>query len=466
MKTFFSFPSNKDFFDRYAPLIKKILLLGFICQLVSGGTEFGIIYTMGKDAVVEIFPRLSVIFGITLAVIGTLFIEVGQRLFVPYAVRSILHNLFSGLDGVMSFCIISVALLLLYFGGSFSFQNSYNIVDYVTPEAEETDIAPIKQEQQEKELLVLKNFSNDSSIIVDGIQSQINAKNLEYQSLIGVKESEIRRYRNKGKREEKSYGSKISTLRTDITEYEAKRDAGVALLTAQQATEVKGLLDEKKEDLEELEKKYTALLSGVKIDDKAKKDDVASQVQKGGSGLGWFTLVCLFVVVVSIVLDETLKKGSEMKQEVKPSKYMFSTSVIGDFIDAIKNRMQSILRQMIDDFESETQEAPHPTFHDKVYDYSNVAQEPIKVHSREIEGGAKQIYIDGTPMPQGGQRNRTTGGGKPGAVQVGVERDCERPECNDTYIPNTRKHRYCGDSCRVADWEKKNGRKVKRRKSS
>lgn len=466
MKTFFSFPSDKEFFDRYAPLIKKILILGFICQLVSGGTEFGIIYTMGQNAVADIFPRLAGIFGIVVGIIGTLFIEVGQRLFVPYAVRSILHNLFSGLHAVMSFCIISVALLLLYFGGSFSFQNSYNIVDYVTAEAEETDVAPIKQEQQEKELLILKNFSNDSSIVADGIQSQINAKNLEYQSLIGVKESEIRRYWSKGKREEKSYASKISTLRTDITEYEAQRDIGVALLTAQQATELKELLNEKKTNLERLEEKYTTLLTGVKVEDKAKKEEVEIQVQKGGAGLGWFTLVCLFVVVVSIVLDETMKKGSKMKQEVKPSKYMFSTSVIGDFLDAVRNRAQSNLRQMIDKFELETEEAPHPAFHDKIYDYSNVAQEPIEVHSREVAGGAKQIYIDGTPVPQGGQRKRTTGSGKAGGIQVGVERDCERVECDETYTPNSKKHRYCKDSCRIADWEKKNGRKVNRRKRS
>lgn len=463
MKTFFNLPTEKEFYDKYAPLISKLFFIGVLCQFFSAATEFGILYTMGYNAMLDIFPAIATGVGVFTGLVGMVFIEFGQRIFVPYAVRSVLYKRFAGLDLPMSLFILAITCGLLYFGGSFSFLNSYNIVDWITPEAEQEATEPVKQEQKEEGTAVFANFSSDSLLIIQGYQAQAEAKRSEYKSLIEARRSEIRKWYIRGKNENVSYSTRIRDLKTKIEELEAQRDSEIAQITANQGLELRERVREKNQALLSLDARYTAQVDSITAKNKQAVLATQTKVDRGGLGLGWFTILCLIVVVLSITLDEIHKKGSGIKINVIPSQYTFTTSILGDFAGAIANRLNYWIRSGIKWIENGTPPPPHPHIDRELYDYSELSQQKTKVKVRPKRRTGNIIYLDGTTghdtdedFEEGDQEKNRTGG-------KGTVRPCEH--CGEEYQVNHKKQKYCSDSCRIQAWEKRKGRKLTKRKT-
>ena len=87
MNTQYTTPKDWQFFQSYAGLLSTLHILGYIAQLISALTEFGVIYTLVRQSVAETFPEYAAAAALSGAILGTAFLEVGLRRFLPYSFR-------------------------------------------------------------------------------------------------------------------------------------------------------------------------------------------------------------------------------------------------------------------------------------------------------------------------------------------------------------------------------------------
>jgi H+/gluconate symporter-like permease len=107
MKVQYSLPKDEKFFGDYASLAPTLVALGYLAQVVNALTEFGVVYSIVKASLQDFFPNYAPAVGLFGAIIGTAFLEVGLRKFIPYSVRAILYKRFAGLHLFIS-CFVFV----------------------------------------------------------------------------------------------------------------------------------------------------------------------------------------------------------------------------------------------------------------------------------------------------------------------------------------------------------------------
>jgi hypothetical protein len=57
---------------------------GYLAQAISALTEFGVIFSLIKSSLMEIFPDYATQWALLGAILGTLFLEAGLRKFLPF----------------------------------------------------------------------------------------------------------------------------------------------------------------------------------------------------------------------------------------------------------------------------------------------------------------------------------------------------------------------------------------------
>jgi len=452
MKSFKTLPTNGDFFARYANLVPTLYKVGYLSQTVSGLTEIGIIYSIAYARLYSFFPLPATI---TLAVLASLIgmglLEVGLRKFVPYGVRAFLYKRCKGLDLAMSIFILLTTSALLYASGILSFKNSHEIIESFEPEPEQknTKEATVNYNTERERILLI--YRSDSSTIAQTYNTQINAKNTEYQSLISVKEKDIERYERKEKRTGESYKTKKIMIGKAIKQLEANRDAQIVSLEIEKGKELKTLLMAKNKDIGQEKKILQKQMSSVENFNKKEQDKADNKIKKYGGGLGWFTVFCLFVFVLSVVLDEIHKKGSGIEIKILPSQYDFSTSIVAEFLNAVSNKVQYKLRSRIARLEENTPPPPLPIAPTGLYDLSKLKQDITTILVEQGDEKARIVYLNN----ENRYNDFRLEDDKNSSAKL---RNCVH--CNDEYIYKHHKQKYCSDKCRMTAWEKRTGRRL------
>lgn len=456
MKSFLSLPTNGEFFARYANLVPTLFKVGVLSQIISAVTEIGIIFTIAYGSLKGFFPHyfISEITAGIAAFIGTGVIEIGLRKFVPYSVKAFLYKRFKGLDLAMSIFILFTTSGLLLVSGNLSFRNSPKIIETIKPVVKQKDTEQATAEYDKERNEILTNYRTDSSSISSGFIAQINTKNIEYQSLIDVENKGVEKYERKEERTGKSYRTKKILIKTKIAQLQATRDEKIGILTTGQATELKALLVAKNAALVDAKNTYKSKVDKVtKYNDK-QTNKSESEIKSYGFGLGWFTIFCLTIFVLSVILDEIHKKGSGIKEQVLPSQYDFSTGIVGDFFTMLSNKVQQRLRAKIHQWESKTPPPSLPVAPTSLYNLSELKQEIITVKFEE-DDNAKIIYLPNDNRSNDNRYQNDTNG-------TAKLRECKN--CGDEYIYKHHKQMYCKESCRIEAWEQRTGGKVKKRK--
>ena len=391
MKIQFSLPSNGDFFNRYATLIPTLSKLGFIAQIISSITEIGIIYGLIYSRALEHSPTFAPIFAFIGAIIGTAFLEIGLRKFTPYSVRAFLYGRFKGLDLAMTLFILSINFGLLFSSGALSFKGSKEIVELTAPIPEEKKTDKIDNRFQVQKEEILKSFISDTSTLVTNYQKQIEAKENYYLSLIGLKESQIKNYIRKEERTGKSYSTRKESLRGEIQTIKAKKATAIGQLEKTKTDELKQLISERKNNIQKAEARYINKESTIQVDNQAAKEKANSRTGRYGNLLAYFTIICLFIFVVSVALDEINKKGSGIEQIAIPNQYHFSQPIFSDFANMVFDKWNYHSRTLIKSYSDKTPTPPLPTAPPILYNMGEFEQPKINV---ELEGEKLEtIYL-------------------------------------------------------------------------
>lgn len=457
MKRTFSLPTDKEFYQRYAGLVATLKKLGTSSQIISGLTEVGAIYALIYTTLVVLIPTAAPWVAVAGALLGTAVIELGLRKFVPYSVRAILYKRYKGLDGVMTGFLFGATVLLIGASGYLSFTNSKNIVDALTPEAEQQTTTAAEDERNAARLEALATYRRDSSQNATSYAAQVEATRTRYASKIDVQKRKISNLYNRQRRTEQRYPTQIGKHRENIEVLEAERDAELARLTTENAQVLQQISTARAGQLAAIGNTFEKARQEVKQSNQEAKDDRTNKVSGYGLGLGWFTLFALAIFLLSVVLDEVYKKGAGIVEQFTATQYDFSDSVAADWWEAITTKHKQRLRAKIKKIEEATEAPPLPTLPAPLYDVSEIINDSVQIKREETEGeDGKVIYLhDDFRRKHGGTDENRKDENRQGEKR----RKCHH--CGDEYTYKHHKQKYCKDACRQDAWELRNGKKLK-----
>ncbi len=370
MKTFKTLPTNEEFFKKYAILVPTLNILGYLAQIVSALTEIGVIYLIIYTSLRDFFPAIAT-FGATIGSgIGTAFIELGLRKFLPFSIRAILFKRFQGLDRIMTIFVILACILLLAASGYLSFKGSKAIVEAAAPEPViiTTLMADSTATDKKKDAYTL--YKGDSIEIVSRYTNQLQALETSAKSAIAAGKIELRNVEAKERLTGQAFGTQKRNIRQQIADIQSEKDARVAKLEIEKAKELAGISKERKSLVQKIEADHNAQKDSIQLYNNGAVEKVSKQVKNYGGGLAWFTVVCLIVFILSVVLNEVHQKGSGIEEIPQPNQYLFEEGVFAALRNAVSDRLNYIfhsrIRRWADQTPAPLEPAPPPTLYDVV----------------------------------------------------------------------------------------------------
>lgn len=387
MKSVNNLPKDRQFFDTYARLASSVRASGYFAQFVSAATEIGIIYALAYNALAEFFPSLAVVLAIITAIIGTAVIEVGLRLTTPHAVDAVLYHRWSGLYLAMSIAVLILTTVLMATSGYLSFSNSGEIVENLTPHAKQLTTTQTDSIYQAETAMAKAQFVSDTALIQANYKSMIVATIAAYDGKINAAQSEFDKWESKEKVSGRNYTTYKANAQINKAEIIAERDGIISDHKSRQAKEIAAAKLALDGLLKESRRLHKSTLAEIKAANQAAKAERAEKIDGYGGGLGWFTVVCLFIFAASVVLDRIHKKGSGIEEKVQLTQYDVSPSALTEFFAAISERISYNLKAWIFDFASSTPPPPLPISKAELYDESTLIDSTVEL---KIEGQDEQ----------------------------------------------------------------------------
>ncbi len=447
MKSLHSLPQDKNFFDTYANLIRSVVWAGLFAQVVSGITESGAIFTSTKASLEPFYLGWwGLLFAALVAALATLVIEVGLRKTFPVAVDAVLYRRWSGLELWISVFVWLLSVALFTTSGLLSFHNSRVIVDDLTPEAEQETTTQVDSIYQVETAAHRQVFVADSTLIVNNYTAKIASTGTAFDGKIKAQDEKIRGYESREVRTGKSYASRKDRVRQERAELQAEKVEALAALEAARADELTQAQADYRVQVKEAVANRKKATAEVHTTNKQAEADRLANVNKYGGGLGWFTVVCLFLFAVSVVLDRIHRKGAGITESVQIEAYDFRPGWFTEWWCAVRERINYKLHERITAFANNTPAAPKPAQPGAVYDIAEALQHvTIKLQLEKGEDDDKVIYLN-TKEPEVASPRRR---------QIGFQKEVEAESSCDLYsTPNTEgshtKHEYSTKELREA----------------
>lgn len=396
MKHLNTAPTNTGFFEVYAKLAKSIRASGIFAQVVSGLTEVGGIYTVAYSNLLPIFPSLAIYMAGGIALIGTAVIELGLRVLAPHTVDAVLYRRFGGLHLPMTISIWMLTVVLMATSGIISFRNSKVIVNEFTPPAEQATTLQADSIYGAKIAGLAATYSIDSAAIASRYAEQVLTAKKASEGQIKAARRELSNIYNKERRTGQSFASAKDNARQKIADLEAAAAALVAGQEAAKGEALAAVYTAYKADVSRAEETHLAAAGEVKATNAESKSERAATVAGYGSGLGWFTIICLLIFSAAIILDRIHRKGSGIQEKVELSQYDLNPSAIVEAWAALRERWQYALRSRIAAFAEKTPPAPLPIPTAELYDPTQAANISVVLKIEKVSDGDGEqiIYIE------------------------------------------------------------------------
>jgi len=481
MKIQHSLPKDERFYNNYAQLTPTLRALGILAQIVSAATEIGVIYAIIRASLADFLPQYATHAALAGAVAATLFLELGLRQFLPHAVRAILHRHYTGLHLPMTLFIWIACVALLFASGGLSFRGSREMIAAVAPRPTlATDTAAVAAYRQDSAATTERH-----AVAAQAIAERSRAE-------IAQQRQALARLQAKERAENRHYTTAKAAIREKIAAIEAKA-----------ATELATLATARGDDLATAQKRLAAARDQVGADNADTKAAAASKVNNYGLGLGWFTLLALFVLITAVALEEIARKGAGIEAKAQPNQWHFSQGIGAELMTAINGMYQHHARALIRRITDATPPPPPPTDPAPLWDidpvlprrrkpgqapasptpppppnkYAGIVEEAFTHARQNGNGHHPQNIAQGMSAAHG---ITTATMAAPAAIsqtttteprrQIGYHtkivntkivsgnfRTCEH--CGNEYEYRHHKQKFCCDQCRINHWEQRKGRR-------
>ena len=381
MKHLRSTPKDRGFHDIYARLAKSINASGYFAQLVSALTEIGGLFAAALSVLYPIFGEWAIYPSAAVALIGTAVLEIGLRVVIPQAVDAVLYKRWQGLHLAMSISVFLLGLILLAASGVLSFKNSQTVVDTMVEEPEIDSIA-LQAAQVNYNAKVAKlgeAYRADSASTAKRYEQRIQAEKEAYSGELGSAKRELSNVYNRERRTGNSYATAKDKARQRIADVEAAQAQELAAITAERGEALAALKTEHKAAVKALEAKHGESVAEIKAAHELASTERDATVSSYGGGLAYFTIVCLFIFLSSVILDRIHHKGSGIQETVELSQYDISPPWYIEGWNALRERVQTNIRTRIAAFAEKTPAAPLPSSPNELYDPTTLANLEVRL---------------------------------------------------------------------------------------
>ena len=414
MKHIKSTPKDRGFYDIYARLSKSISTSGYFAQVVSALTEIGGIFAASLSMLQPIFGNIAIYAAATIAILGTVTLEVGLRVVIPQMVDAVLYKRWQGLHLAMSIAVFILGMILLGTSGILSYKNSQTVVDTVVqePTIDSTKIVASKLERDSAEAKLIADYRREGTAITRQFQNRTETTEAAYKGKLGSAKRELSNVYNKERRTGNSYATAKDKARQKIADVKAEQAAALAAITAERGKALTALKAEHKAAIAQLQTKYSDDIAEIKSDHQAASTERDNTVTAYGGGLAYFTIICLFIFLSSVILERIHHKGSGIKETIELSQYDISPAWYTEGWNAFKERVQTNIRSRIAAFAEKTPAAPLPTSPNELYDPTTLANLEIALRLKMEEGEDEDRVIEIEPKRRqiGFQTRQTRGG--------------------------------------------------------
>lgn len=410
MKTLYTLPENRDFFNVYAKLIRTLAIAGVLAQVISFGTELGGINTAVLQSLEVLhLGTWATIIAASVALLTAFTIEIGLRLSFPKAIDTIIYNRWDGLHLPMSIFIWLLAIVLLSTSIVLSFKNSKVIVDNYTPESEQVTTAVADSIRTTTLSEISTIYQSDSTLTAANYAGKTETTVTAYDSRLKAKRAELTTLEAKERRTGRSYTTAKDRVKQSLANLEAEKAERLAKLQRGLADKIQALNGLRRTREQQVATAYTANVEEVKATNKQAEADRQNTINSYGGGLGWFTIICQFLFISSVVLDRIQRKGSGIEEVVQPGEYDFRPGWLSEGWSALIDRWRYTIHSKIKAFADETPAAPKPVNPGAVYDLAEAMEQVVfKLQLRsETEEEDRVVYLDvKEPIPENPTKQR------------------------------------------------------------
>ncbi len=360
MKFQYSLPKDEAFFKDYAGLTPTLNKLGYLAQVLSALTEFGLIYALIESSLKDFFPIAAPLAGLFGAVVGTAFLEVGLRKFIPYSVRAILYKRFAGLHLFVTSFIFAVTLGLLGASGYLSFQGSKELVRITAPRPKLESLAPVDSLAQVQREAALRQYAADSLEVVQRFALPLSAAKEKHSAKLAQEALALKRWEARERTDGTRYATQKAAVKTRIAAIQAQQAEELASMEADKAQALGAALKARNKALEGIEAERIQQRQKMEGKNTQAEAHNAQQVKRYGGGLAYFTLIAMVVLLLSIAIDEIHKKGAGIEEASLPNQYYFSQSIYGEFMAMLSDKVNYHFRAFIRRLAASTPQAEAP----------------------------------------------------------------------------------------------------------
>jgi hypothetical protein len=363
MKVFFNVPKpgeQQQFYTRYATLVPTLEKLGYLAQVVSALTEYGILYAVVYNSLAPFWPEVAPGAAVAGAAVGTLFLELGLRKFIPYAARAVILKRYRGWDGWITGFVLAVAVGLLSASGLLSFKGSGLMVEAVAPPpVVKTTAAPDSTAlaaQDAATVLLTASQQSTRARYAELIEATETTARADVREL----DNQLRGLIDKEDRTGKSYATRKGRVRDRVAAVTAAKERKLASLQTDRANKLAALQTDYRAQVNGIDDDRRTARRTVAQDNDRARTDSATRVANYGGGLAYFTLFCLLVFVVCVIIHELHRAGAGIAEQVEPGAFDFEAGPLAAVTAAVSARINRKLYGVIHRLERTTTDAPEP----------------------------------------------------------------------------------------------------------
>jgi hypothetical protein len=476
--------TNKDFYNSFFTSSKVTFLIGVFGQLISSITEFHFIFCATGGAYQPTFTLQNILPFLSGLIAIYIFEVVGVRVFLVRIIRQIVNVEFEGNERKILFvfnllfvCVLCGSnLVTSWLGQKYSF-------------SEKTNVTTTDKTYQ---------LSNEKTAKVESINSHFNDLQTALISNYDNAKASIQSNFDDDVKELKNSQKKFKDLDWKYNEYTLKIDKKGEAKTV----DLNALLSQLNIDKEEIRSDRTAQINSITANFESRISDVSkteNQTVDMWLLVQRYTMPILVIFIllswVAIVYNEVFMKGAGQTIEVK--KVAKKPLLIVVFALGIYEKIYQVFYWIVGTL-----------IGNKKYQFDDIQQYVVKYELNQNKDTETRLKIESQNGWQGRQQVRQIGYNRNNQNNIeqpkneqptnnfsglkmddlsndktmnytnndnsitkvvrvekidlkGNERSCKN--CNEKYIYKHHKQMYCKNACRIESWEKRTGKRLKKK---
>jgi hypothetical protein len=315
-------------------------------------------------------------------------------------------------------------------------------------------------------------FTSDSATIETKYKGKLEAIESDKMNEINVVERNAK-------------GKQATSLRAELKTKLAK-------LQADKAAEIETKANDRKKSMDRATDRNDGDAATIATDNTTSKNEVATKKSRYKGYIGYFTLMCYVFFLSVFTMNEIYHKGANIEIKPLPSQRHFNPSVFAEFIETVKEKLDVFFRTKIQDWADKTPPQPLPLSMSALYDFkadvltdtikiettgkeTKVVKLPLKVHKiaaigkEDNQAAQRQIGFRKDDNTKGDTAEKEAVRNAYNATNMSISNttkytilNCAFEPCGQLFERRTTFQKYCCEEHRIAAFESRTGRQLKK----